>query len=105
SCRTGSSPARVTRADRPNPGGAAMTIARKKPVAIEARQWPGGPAAATPIIDWILDGGHTATWDQAHAVTRTDGTREEIPERICILTLEGTMSASPGDWIIRGIKG
>lgn len=78
-----------------------MTIARKKPVAVEARQWTGGPAAATPIIDWILDGGHTATWDQAHVAD--DG--RAIPEQIHILGLGSAVAANPGDWIVRAHDG
>jgi len=61
---------------------------RKKPVVIEAIQWAGnnlpevmefaGPAKADARLD--LDG-------------------------LKIYTLEGTMRASIGDWIIRGVKG
>lgn len=67
---------------------------RKKPVEIEARQWDPGAQSSTrrDIIAWIQgNGGHA---------------RYIAPEnRIAILTLEGPHSASPGDWIIRGVKG
>jgi hypothetical protein len=65
---------------------------RKKPVVIEAMQWAGGAAEATPVIQWVLDGGGTARY-------------HERPDRIRIDTLEGTMTVNPGDWIIRGVKG
>jgi hypothetical protein len=68
---------------------------RKKPVLIEARQWDGAVLAATGIIDWVLANGGTARY-RNDAVTTP---------RIAIDTLEGTMYASPGDWIIQGVQG
>lgn len=82
-------------------GGQQMAKFRKKPVEIEAMQWLGGAALATPIINWILNGAGTARyyapgeWD--------DG--ESQSEYIVIDTLEGSMLASPGDWVIRGVQG
>lgn len=68
---------------------------RKKPVVIEAMQWKGGASGASPIIDWILDGGHTARyWEELH-----NG------PAIMVDTLEGTMRAEPNDWIIKGVQG
>jgi hypothetical protein len=76
-----------------------MAEYRKKPVVIEARQWDGTAAGATPIIDWILTGEHSARYhDETDDVP---GARTEI----AINTLEGTITASPGDWIIRGVQG
>ena len=64
---------------------------RKKPVTVEAVQWDGTPEDATPIINWILDTGERAAhWDEG---------------RIYINTLEGTMAAEPGDYVIRGVAG
>lgn len=67
-----------------------MSKFRKKPVVIEARQFGG-----------VLDAS-VATW--------CGGTIQESPVGItggilCIPTLEGTMTATVGDWIIRGVKG
>jgi hypothetical protein len=71
---------------------------RKKPVVIEARQWFGGAPNAGPIIDWILsEGERAARWD--------DPETESGAGVIQIDTLEGTMLASPGDWIIKGVSG
>jgi hypothetical protein len=61
---------------------------RKKPVVINALQWTGtnGNAVGTFLTDgdveWSAEG-----------------------ELILLPTLEGTMSASPGDYIIRGVQG
>lgn len=69
---------------------------RKKPVVIEAFRWTGeldraeGPGWA---IDAIGAG-----------VVRFEPT-ESFGTVLCIKTLEGTMTAAPGDWIIKGVKG
>ena len=70
--------------------------ARKKPIEVEYMVWPGGAAAATPVIDWVLGNDGTARWREANG---------PLPERIAIDTLEGTMEASPGDVVIRGVAG
>ncbi|AYB70166.1 hypothetical protein SEA_ONEIAGILLIAN_56 [Microbacterium phage OneinaGillian] len=75
---------------------AVVRKARKKPVDIEFMVWPGGAASATPVINWVLEMGGTARWREADAT---------LPELITIDTLEGTMQASPGDVIIRGVEG
>ena len=74
---------------------------RKKPVEVEARQWNGTAYAASPIIDWILREGGTARY------SCDDGCNErgDRGHYIAIDTLEGTMRADGGDWIIRGVKG
>ncbi len=71
-----------------------MSLYRKKPVVIEARQFKGqadiGELARWCGGDWrfgpIDDSGHAAQY-------------------ILIPTLEGEMRADPGDWIIKGVKG
>jgi hypothetical protein len=57
---------------------------RKKPVEVEAVQWhkPGDHPAVT-------------CWHSSQGA----------PEMYRIQTLEGPMSVSPGDWIIRGVAG
>jgi len=71
-------------------------IATKRPVDVEFRRWEGGAAAATPIIDWILTHGGTARWHEED---------QALPELLHVDTMEGTMNASPGDVIIRGVNG
>jgi hypothetical protein len=73
---------------------------RKKPVVVEAMLWDGGAAEATLIIQWVLDGGGTARYHERH-----DQGLWSRPDEIRIDTLEGTMTANRGDWIIRGVKG
>lgn len=63
---------------------------RKKPVVVDAWQWDGSDNEAYLITAWI--GQAQVRWDPT-------GTR------IGIHTLEGTMWASPGDFIIKGIQG
>lgn len=68
---------------------------RKKPVVIEAVQ--------------LLKAGEepTAAWMESfHAfMEKCADWSSDRDEGIAIRTLEGTMRADPGDWIIRGVKG
>lgn len=81
-----------------------MQTFRKKPVEIQAMRWDGTAVGATPIIDWILATGASATYRCAdhERCSQHDG---DSPHTIAISTLEGTMAASIGDWIVRGVKG
>lgn len=65
---------------------------RKAPVEIEAWEWDGTVISTEEIVEWILSNGEDA-WYFAHDHT------------IRISTLEGVMSAQPGDFIVRGIVG
>ena len=74
---------------------------RKKPVVIEAVQWTGENLRE---VIAFTDGppetkSHHAgmMWEQYEDLVRKDGLK--------IYTLEGKMDASPGDWIIKGVKG
>lgn len=74
---------------------------RKKPVEIEAVQFTGDNEYE--IADFM----HlpvTALQMSVDAVFRTDGDYREN-KHIHINTLEGTMTANCGDWIIKGVKG
>ena len=62
---------------------------RKKPVVVEAVQWTGAN------VDEVL--GFIFTQGSAYRVAGSNG--------IAIETLEGTMRADPGDWIIKGVAG
>lgn len=62
---------------------------RKKPIVIEAVQFKGDVGAAEIVA---LDVGCARSDDGTHDVLK-------------ITTLEGVMTAEPGDWIIRGVKG
>lgn len=64
---------------------------RKKPVVIEAVRFDGTDRAYYDI--------------QALADLSRTGILEACEQGIRIPTLEGTMVAQPGDWVIRGVKG
>lgn len=75
---------------------------RKKPVVIEAHQLPIPPADGS-----TNDVHEEAVWaflDWCKKVDFEDFT-SELDGHILIETLEGTMTANPGDWIIRGVNG
>lgn len=72
-----------------------MPLFRKKPVVIEAIQWTG--ANQLEITKW--SNGHV----QPHIPIEDN--KPIRTHYLSINTLEGTMLADPGDWIIRGIKG
>ena len=63
---------------------------RKKPVVIEAMQFVG-----ESNVDEVLE------WVTRESPQSAVGTSKEI----YIPTLEGEMTASVGDWIIKGVKG
>lgn len=69
----------------------------KKPVEVVARQWDGTRTAATDLIDWIIANGGTARW--------VDYDPDQVRTVLHIDTLEGTMAAKHGDWIIQGVHG
>ncbi len=76
-----------------------MPLYRKKPVVIEAWQW-NGRLDVKP--DWLI----VAANDPKESVVIV-GTGCVVRQRdkLLIGTLEGTMTASLTDWIIRGVKG
>jgi hypothetical protein len=64
---------------------------RKKPVEIEAMQYPGmrEHAEAAEVLRWLEEHGVSNYHDRG----------------LIIRTLEGDMLAQPGDWIIKGVQG
>jgi len=74
---------------------------RKKPVVIEAVQWTGENLAE--VISFTDGPPDTRThhagmmWEQYVDLVAREGLK--------IFTLEGTMLADIGDWIIKGVKG
>jgi len=75
---------------------------RKKPVEIEAVQWDG--------TAWELRHGDRRELRHRHprlVGQPTPPSPHDIACRcdIAIDTLEGRMTASPGDWVIRGVQG
>ncbi len=70
-----------------------MSEYRKKPVVIEAVQW-NPRAKPLDLPPWFMN---LIGLNPEHFNERTG--------ELSIHTLEGVMVASPGDWIIKGIKG
>lgn len=68
---------------------------RKKPVVIEAFLWTGGPDQ-TEDPEWIIE---------AMKNGKVRFVNTELGCRMQIETLEGSMVARPGDFIIQGVKG
>ena len=68
---------------------------RKKPVVVEAIRWTG---RNTDEVLAFGNSGPNPKWGHDY---RVDPTRLQVH----ILTLEGTMVASVGDWIIKGVNG
>lgn len=71
---------------------------RKKPVVIDAVHWDGTKVDYTPV--WLSDA------LQMEGAPDTDiGCIMRVGNQIHIGTLEGVMIASPGDYILQGVKG
>lgn len=68
---------------------------RKKPVVVEAMQYEASVPSALRIEAWV----------NSHSKERICVRRDGHLNVIDIFTLEGWMSASVGDWIIKGIEG
>ena len=72
---------------------------RKKPVVIEAMQFDGSWESAQPILQWM---------EQHKPIDRSGPRWSDAGAAgpyIHINTLEGEMTASPGDWVIKGVQG
>lgn len=69
---------------------------RKKPVEIEAFQWTKHGMTLAP--EWLVA-------RETVYGPRVDGKCWREDEDLLIATLEGTMRANPGDWVIKGVKG
>ena len=76
--------------------------ARKKPVEIEAMYFDGTANSAKAIFTWISNNTKT---HGPHDAVRADIETLNGVATLYIDTLEGTMEAPSGWWIIRGVKG
>lgn len=70
---------------------------RKKPVVIEAMQFDGSDESAHEIQDWAES---CCSFNDLVKAVACKG-----EDFMLVHTLEGTMRAQPGDWIIRGVQG
>jgi len=80
---------------------------RKKPVEVEAMRLLAEPIARGAVkidpADMIV--AQASGWMLGNGFNRFRVHGEHRPFGIAIDTLEGTMVANPGDWIIRGVQG
>jgi hypothetical protein len=94
-----------------------MSAYRKKPVVIEAIQMPmeSDQPGVRMVAEWMVNSGYVTASDRSGEFPPLDidpmylhGNRT-LPDYggnfLHIETLEGTMTASPGDFIIRGVQG
>lgn len=82
-----------------------ITRYRKKPIVVEAIQWDGSETLGRSLEDWS-EGNieyHPFLADRFRGDPNVYIAHPDPFLRI--KTLEGTMIAKPGDWIIKGVKG
>lgn len=90
------------------PGGGAVETShrwRKKPVEVEAMYLApeyGPNAFLDPTARALAE---IAGWMLGHGFDGFRVAGDRFPHGLDIETLEGTMRADPGDWIIRGVQG
>lgn len=79
---------------------------RKKPVVIDAVRFTDVDSASV-VIGWMLEHDAIARYHEHLPAEEFDDGKghPEDPEHLSIDTLEGTMRADVGDWIIRGVQG
>jgi len=98
-----------------------MPVFRKKPVVIEARRWDGSTEGAEDIVNWINSsprgGGagalgtfNTNSFSEFDKVDERGKTAVILfgpnsERQIEIGTLEGDITASVGDYVIKGVQG
>ena len=70
---------------------------RKRPVVIEAIQWTGNNLREIIDFTGLHESAKKWTWEEYEEVVRIEGLK--------IFTLEGSLMASIGDWIIKGVVG
>lgn len=85
---------------------------RKKPVIIEAMRLEGTAGETMEVYRWVEEntaGSYdTNARDEDGRLLTTPGSGVSIDAAtgfLVIATLEGEMTAKPGDWIIRGVAG
>jgi hypothetical protein len=87
----------------PHEGDEAVQRFRKRPVVIDAMLFDGTAEAASVIARWA-NAGDAPDDDPTVSYLVSDAEPGRAFDMV-IQTLEGGMSASVGDWIIRGVKG
>lgn len=78
---------------------------KKLPVVIEAMQWDGTALGATGVIEWAFSNREYGINYSCNPGPNEGCTGRTHEHFISIETLEGTITASRGDWIIKGVNG
>jgi hypothetical protein len=82
---------------------------RNKPVEIEAVRFDGSPESGAVIVQWAQSHGAQEAEYHPFLADRFKGDPKVYVAHpdpyMRIKTLESVMTAGPGDWIIRGVKG
>lgn len=79
---------------------------RKKPVVIEAIQWGGLPGFGEMLgPEAKIETSRMEKFDAWLVANQGDRHCRYVGDQIAISTLEGVMTASKGDWIIKGVSG
>ena len=73
---------------------------RKKPIVIDAWQIPNNSHDCEELVAEVR-----RRYDDAEVQFRPVQTTPPRPFSVLVVTLEGTMIAWPGAWLIRGVKG
>ena len=86
---------------------AVQGVYRKKPVTVEAAQWDGSRESLGAICRWVNSCPEVVNEDEEPSGDPTMDFLTEGDEirDVQIYTLEGPLRVSPGDWIIKGVKG
>lgn len=79
---------------------------RKRPVVIEAMRWDGSMEGGGVVLEWIAGCGGDA--DFGYVPHPEQEVEPEAPAMMLVLditTLEGVVTANPGDFVIKGVQG
>lgn len=83
-----------------------MGYYRKRPITVEAVRFLKVTVAENSMYDIHFDvDGMLPEWLRKALLDEEVFVIPEDPDFLFIKTLEGLMEASPGDWIIKGVKG
>jgi hypothetical protein len=74
-----------------------MTKFRKKPVVISGVEWKGNNLREIIDFTGLHESAQHWTWEEYEKVVAEKGLK--------IFTLEGSLHASIGDWILKGVSG
>ena len=80
-------------------------LVRKKPVVVEAMLYDGTPEQKMEVYRWIWDSTQGSYDFQNTTRPKSGVTINPSEGTMLIMTLEGEMKVSHGDYVIRGVNG